>query len=425
MNASPYLPDRSVTMRWCYVILFALVALAGAPGLSFADNHDVAARLKQLEATLQQMQATIQQQAAEIQRLQAQLPQPAPPAKAEPEKEALAPLKTSPGIELHGFVDGSFTASNREDVGDGNARSSFQIDSVELDIIKPVGNRAGFRVDLDYNRDAAGGFSVDVEQAIMSVKLGRGVMADFGKFNVPIGWELLDAPDLYQFSHSNVFNLGIPSLATGVRLLQQPVGWFDWQVYLVNGWDTNHDNNDTKTVGGRFGFTPRKWLNVGLSAITGAEQDDDTRNNRVVLDLDYTIKPTEKLLVGGEFNYGREEDEPFVLAAGRTADADWFGVLITVHYDLLSWLGFTWRFDYFNDEDGARVAAFGAPLLSDAGGQELKSFTFAPTFKITDNLGGLLEYRHDWSSRDTYLERGGLRARDNRDSVAVELTYKF
>ena len=40
----------------------------------------------------------------------------------------------------------------------------------------------------------------------------------FGKFNAPIGFELLDAPDMYQYSHSLVFSRGLPTNLTGAML---------------------------------------------------------------------------------------------------------------------------------------------------------------------------------------------------------------
>lgn len=53
----------------------------------------------------------------------------------------------------------------------------------------------------------------------------------------------------------------------------------------------------------------------------------------------------------------------------------------------------------------------------------LKSLTFAPSFRLRENVLGVFEYRHDWSNRATFLERGGPGAHETRDSIAFKLTY--
>lgn len=446
-------------MRATVFVFVAALGLAGlgvgllgttVRALAQESPAELAQRLRTLETSLRQMQAIVQQQAAEIERLKARLapgmerqgesangaapptPQAAPQDQERAQENGgqageggLKAILSSAGIEAHGFVVGSFTASNRKDVGDGNERSSFQIDSVELDVTKQVGQRAAFRFDLDFLLQDSGSYKFDLEQAFMSLGLGAGVTMEVGKFNSPLGWEGLDAPDLYQFSLSNLTNLTIPSNLVGVNFLQQPRPWFDWQVFVVNGLDRNRDNNDAKSLGARLGFTPTKRVNFGVSSIYGAERDDNTGDQRWLLDFDYTIKPTEKLLVGGDLQYGREENHPFVGARRSGGDATWFAWLVTTRYEFTDRFGITLRFDYVNDDDGALAADFGAPLLSTPGGQVLKSVTFAPSFRLRDNLLGVFEYRHDWSSRATFLDRGGPGSQETRDSIALELTYTY
>ncbi len=64
--------------------------------------------------------------------------------------------------------------------------------------------------------------------------------------------------------------------------------------------------------------------------------------------MDYTINlpVLEGLIIGGEVNIDREEhaEVPFLTPPGeRPGTAKWFGFFNTVHLDVLSWLGFTYR----------------------------------------------------------------------------------
>src|SRR3989441_11965068 len=63
------------------------------------------------------------------------------------------------------------------------------------------------------------------------------------------------------------------------------------------------DNNRDKSFGGRVGFTPlsgAQLLNFGLGGWWGPEQDDDTKHDRWILDLDVTWTPLPRLLLAGE-----------------------------------------------------------------------------------------------------------------------------
>jgi hypothetical protein len=240
----------------------------------------------------------------------------------------------------------------------------------------------------------------------------------FGKFNVPMGWELLDPVDMYQFSHALVFNFGIPTNVTGALLAMTFNPMVDLQLYVVNGWDQLNDNNDAKTFGARLGLTPMRGVNVGLSLITGAEQDADNNDNRTVFDVDFTLELIERLLVGGELNFGLEEDakRPF----GRDKDAQWVGGLLTVHYDFTDVIGGTVRFDFFHDDDGARLPN----ANPNVDGQTAWAVTFAPTFALAKGVGMLMEVRYDKSDEDVFLDKDNELV-DDFYSIALEFTFSW
>jgi hypothetical protein len=328
---------------------------------------------------------------------------------------------------LSGFVDTSFFYENLQNT------NTFSLDEVELDIQSALTSWAGLRTDINFRAVDSSSSTTDVggvsiasfddltadkvlEQGYIYLMLPLPIETkfQFGKFNAPIGWELLDPVDMYQFSHALVFNFGIPTNTTGalVAMTFNPV--VDLQLYVVNGWDLLSDNNKMKTFGGRLGLTPSEHINLGLSFITGPEQDDENKNFRTVFDSDLTIKLIPRLLIGAEFNYGHEENVPGL------GDAKWIGGLLALHYDLTDVVGFTFRFDIFDDRDGARLPNDNPAVTS----QTRHAFTFAPTFALAKGVGMLVEFRYDKSNHDVFAKENG-NLTDNVFTAAVEFTFSW
>jgi len=341
-------------------------------------------------------------------------------ASAEPVEEALEKLtkrvealeeeKSSLGkISLSGFVDTSFSYDDNAEAG------TFSLDKVVFyGAYDPV-DYAGLFFDVGFeDLDSSGNDGAAVlDQGFVTFTLPGEVKFSFGKFDAPIGFEAVDAADMYQYSHALVFNYGLPTSFTGLKVDTTLAEMVDVTGYIVNGWDNNSDNNKAKTGGGRLGLRPIEGVNVGVSYVAGAEQDDDTNNLRRVVDMDLTLEPLENLVIGGELNWGTEE-EASVTEPGE--DADWFGALAMFHYDATSWCGLTVRYGYFKDEDGARLGS---------GVEERRqALTIAPTFNLHDDFSLILEYRYDSSDEPVFEEADGSLT-DSNHTFAAELIYSF
>ena len=174
-------------------------------------------------------------------------------------------------VEISGFVDASYTYNNTDDA------NTFGLDQVEIDLSKSLGGIGTLRADLEWVSDGEGGFTLDAEQGYVTLDLGLGREGNyptltFGKFNAPIGFELLDAPDMYQFSHALVFDNGLPTNLTGAMLSMDLGGGIDVVVHLSNGWDQNVDTNTDKMIGGRLGYSHEEMGGIGISAMRGDEK---------------------------------------------------------------------------------------------------------------------------------------------------------
>ena len=211
-----------------------------------------------------------------------------------------------------------------------------------------------------------------------------------GRFNAPIGWELLDAPDMYQYTHAHVFNYGIAFNHTGLMLGWDPDGIFDGLFYIVNGSETYYDIDIPKTVGTRLGFSFNDATNMGLSLVYD-------HKNHSIADIDFTYA-TDTFTLGGQLNYGME----------AVSNDMWFGGLLTLYWLLGDEWGMTVRGDAFRDTPtGSRVG--GDP------DEMYVSGTLSPSYYILPNTWLLLEYKA------TYRANAG-----QVDHIAAfESTYSF
>jgi hypothetical protein len=309
-------------------------------------------------------------------------------------------------LEISGFVDASY--SDTED-----SVSSFGIDQVEIDFEKKLDDKLSLRADIEYVKGATGSFDDIVEQGYITYALdvANGVDITVGKFNAPIGFELLDPPDMYQFSHALVFDHGLPTNLTGVMGGYKVNDQVDVALYVVNGWDNNAENNNSKTIGGRIGVAAMEGVALGFSYITGSEVAN-TGDVRSVFDIDATITLVDNLIIGVEYNSGEEDNAPNT-AAGKT-DSEWTAFMLMGHYDFNDIYGLTVRYDFFDDEGGARLTT------TDTLAEEQTAITIAPTFVLGENAGMLIEYRVLDSDQNTLGN-----SEDSQSSVAVEFTYTF
>lgn len=257
-------------------------------------------------------------------------------------------------LEISGYVDVSATMPMEDD-----DTLFFSFDALEIDIEKKISEFVSLRADIDYYE-----YATEVEQAFVQF-----YNFTVGKFNAPIGYELLDAPDMYQYSHSLVFDNALPTNLSGIMYGKDFGEKFNATVYAMNGWDVNHAIEDKLLFGGRLGVNAFEGIGFGISAIQ--MNSDDT-----VLDIDAEISKFNNLIIGAEYNTGGVED----------------GWLVMANYS----------FD-----------RFALTVRQDAYG-DMSSFTISPSFAITDGAGLLFEYRID---NDEFDEK--------TNSGAVEFTFSF
>lgn len=249
--------------------------------------------------------------------------------------------------------------------------------------------------------------------------LGNGLAVSFGRFDTPYGYERHDAALNLTATTSELQRFGRPQSYTGFQLAYQFAPWLDAMAWMANRWENEttedpvEDNNTDKSFGGRIGFTPlhgAQLLNFGIGGWWGPERDEDNRHNRWIVDADATWSPLARLLLTAEVVYGgesalsfRRRGLPFPQSA-VDRDVNWLGLYALAHYDFTNWLGLTFRYGFFDDQDGARTGVR----------QILQSFTFTPIVHLSRLIPDLRPIGVTYA-----------RTRHPLDWVDVRLEYRF
>jgi hypothetical protein len=93
--------------------------------------------------------------------------------------------------------------------------------------------------------------------------IGKGLTIDFGKFATPVGAEVVDTKDNFNYSHSYLFAYG-PFYHTGLRAKYAFTDQVSVTGYLVNAWDSIGDTNSGKTFGFTVSITPHKKFGISI-----------------------------------------------------------------------------------------------------------------------------------------------------------------
>jgi hypothetical protein len=262
--------------------------------------------------------------------------------------------------------------------------------------------------------------NLDRFQVTVTAPIGNGLAVAFGRFDAPFGIERHDEPLILTATTSEVFRFGRPDRMTGLQVSYPFAPWVDVSAWVVNRWENEatgegdfNDNNRDKSFGGRIGLTPfprQGLLNFGVGGFWGPEQDDVNSNKRWVIDVDVTWSPLPQLLVAGEFVYGGEQNRAMRQRGGPIAapeavrDVNWWGMYVLAYYEFYRWVGFAFRYGFFDDMDGGRTGV----------AQQLQSWTFVPIFHLSRLIPNLRP------TGATYA-----RTRQPIDWVTLKLEYRL
>ncbi|HXZ35061.1 MAG TPA: porin [Thermodesulfobacteriota bacterium] len=360
-------------------------------------------------------------------------PEAAPAAKAEGKPEAkpvtsLDDIKNLLGMSL--YFQGGYTYNfekpdsgiNRQRIFDQKA-NTFLIDMAQVQFAKdaPEGG-LGFKLKVSAGETAKYIHSAglgnpndefDLTEAYVDyvAPLGSGLKLRFGKFATYHSAEVIEARDNFNYSRSFLFNYAVPFTHTGFMAQYALSKEFSASLYLVNGWDVTTDNNNGKSVGASFGFTPAEILSFTFNFMYGPEQANNSSHNRFLFDWVGAIKPSKELTFMANIDYAREDSDP----NNGGNNSEWYGAAVYAKYEFADFFSASIRAEYFDDQNGVRTGI----------AQKLKEITLSPEFKIAKNLLVRPEYRHDWSDQKGFDSHKNAFDKKSQDTIAFGMMYTW
>jgi hypothetical protein len=149
-----------------------------------------------------------------------------------------------------------------------------------------------------------------------------------------------------------------------------------------------------------------------VNLITGAEQQDNSRDKRTLADVVATIKPAKPLTIILNYDNGKEEKvDGTMLPSGITNDAKWSGLSGIVKYDINDTYSLAVRGEYFDDADGYRTGTV----------QKMKEVTVTPEIRLDGGLIVRPEYRHDMSDKQSFNDG----TKKKQDTIALGVMYTW
>lgn len=289
---------------------------------------------------------------------------------------------------------------------------TFGLNLIELQLDKPVDKTSplGFRVALGFGDamtaieassiEALHGAGSDgnnsntqyLKEGYLSymAPIGKGLQLDFGKWVTPMGAEVIETNQNWNYSRSLLFSFAIPYYHFGARAKYTFNDKFSVAGYAANGWNNIVQTNTGKTGGFTIAYTPNKKTGFTLNYLGGPRQttsfSDNAHWNNLV-DAVVTYNPTGKLSLMANADYNHQD-------LGGGAGFDYTGVAGYVRYQTTPKVAVALRAEYFNDHDGA--------TLPGATPQHMWETTGTLERTFAGHLIARAEYVHDESNHDVF-----------------------
>ena len=328
-----------------------------------------------------------------------------------------APSPEPTKVDVTGFVD-VYYGYNFNQV-DPSLRTfdvqhnAFSLSLAEVAFAKPVNDasRVGFRIDLDFGKtaDLVAAYEPEsdgkeiykhIQQAYVSLLTGK-VTWDVGKFVTPMGAEVIESQDNWNYTRSILFGYAIPFYHSGLRATVAASDKLTLTGYLVNGWNNTSEVNGDKTVHLGVTLKPSGKLTWIGNYMFGKETpgSDDVRN---LFDTTLTFLPSDKLSLMANYDYGKE------------GDVSWWGIAAYAKYQAAASWALVGRYEYLDDTDGGFMTF----------GTKAQSVTVTSDTLVAGGLKARIEYRTDFADEAIFSKDDGS-SKKSQTTLTVGLVYGF
>lgn len=386
-------------------------------------------------------------------------------------------LMKSAGLKMGGWINagGTYNGANPEDnfngpVTFGDRASEFQLNQINFYLQRAVATEGsswdlGFRFDVMYGSDAfftqaygispfgelgtdptdpasaiplnRGNWDLDIvrgrfynlaiPQAYLEtyIPIGNGLNVKVGHFYTPIGYETVPAPDNFFYTHAYTMQFGEPFTHTGV-LANYAID-SNWAVMggavtgsATGGWDGSFDQQlgNWSGIMGATWTSDSKGTSLNVSGTYGKRSEisnDDWSMYSVVAKHNFT----DKLHLVLQHDHGFADG---LSAFNSTApDAQWYGVLSHLTYDVKDNLTAGIRGEWFRDQNGFRVCTPARTAASCAPGTYY-AITAGVNWKPLAWLNVRPNVRYDWSTGRNAFDAGN---QDQQFLFSMDTTINF
>lgn len=270
-------------------------------------------------------------------------------------------------------------------------------------------------------------YDIALPQAYAEVfaPIGNGVSAKIGHFYTLLGNEVVQAPNNFFYSHAYAMQYGEPFTHTGALLTYPLDKNLSLSAGAVTGPHNGADNFDRHLSNWNFlggaNYTSDDGKTVVAVAVTTGDDSDRALDNRTIGSIVITRHVREDLHYTFQHDHGLQEFD------GGT-EAEWYGVNQYLTYDVNEELAAGLRFEWFRDDDGARVlsAIRGAGITGDANFFEVSA---GLNWKPQKWLLLRPEIRYDWADGKTdffdFDENAGTATRNGQFTFGANAVVTF
>ncbi len=258
----------------------------------------------------------------------------------------------------------------------------------------------------------------DLEQAYVdvAVPVGNGLRIRAGKFVTLVGYETINPTTNPLFSHSFLFTFAEPLTQTGIYGTYAFNDQITLDAGIDRGWDQSLTDNNAAIEGfGRVSYvTADKKTNIYGTLLCGPQLGGDSGHYRTLFDLVVNYQWSDQISLGlnGDYVYGSAEDP-------KSGDeAQYFGLAGYASYKINDYFTVNGRAEWFNDNDGARVAGTAANYYEGTLGVNITPF---PQDALGSNWKIRPEVRYDYASKGIF--DGGTQNWQCTGAIETYFTY--
>lgn len=304
------------------------------------------------------------------------------PAEEDAQKNFVEQKEAKSRLAIYGWVEAGFTGNVDAPKDNQNFGRLFDdrsnefvlnqaVITAERALDPKVGFDWGFKLQLMFGTDAryihslglldharrSGLYQPDIPEAYLSLHLPifteGGVDLKLGKFVTLEGAETIDPRTNPFYSHTYIFNFGIPFNHTGALFTLYATKWLNLLAGVTRGVNTSiDDNNDAPAFHGGIGlhFNDEKFV-ISAATHIGPETPHNNDDLRYLNTITVTWKVTDKLTSITDLNYTHDD----------AADASAYGVAQYLTYAINDKITAKIRGEIWRDAEGFFAAQFADP----------------------------------------------------------------